>query len=429
MSVVGGELEIAIIGGGAAGLATAYLLDARHRVTLFEREAILGGNIRTLGRNVACPQLPAGVHLDAGVIEFSPEHFPRFHRLMDQLGVETRPVPVSTGLIRRTGAPLRALGKITGPGLRPRERLSALLELLRHAPEFIRFRRRARRAAADPEGLYRRDLDSLLERGPISEWMRLLIVYAYSIPRARVGETPAALAIPTLLRFTGPVSWTCVPGGVYRYVERLLARLRGRVITGARVRSVRRDARGVELTVEADHDARARLGVDAGGRRRFDRVVLATTPGQLTELLADPSDDERRRLAPWRDRELVTIVHDDLGMYARRGLRDYSEFDLFEETGGYNAHLGRLCALDPARAGYSLSFAMEPELDPARILHRQPHRTPRYSVAALATRRELLAHSGARHTFLAGAWLGDGLHEGAIESAARISATLGGRAL
>ena len=47
-------MRIAIIGGGSAGLVTAHLLDGVHEVTLFEREPILGGHVRTLNRNVAC---------------------------------------------------------------------------------------------------------------------------------------------------------------------------------------------------------------------------------------------------------------------------------------------------------------------------------------------------------------------------------------
>ena len=37
-------MRIAVIGGGASGMATAYLLDKQgHHVTVFERQPILGG--------------------------------------------------------------------------------------------------------------------------------------------------------------------------------------------------------------------------------------------------------------------------------------------------------------------------------------------------------------------------------------------------
>ena len=69
---------------------------------------------------------------------------------------------------------------------------------------------------------------------------------------------------------------------------------------------------------------------------------------------------------------------------------------------------------------------MEPEVDPRRVLHVQDHRIPLHTVAALASRREILAHNGERHTYFAGAWLGNGLHEGAVWSADQVSRLLGG---
>ena len=82
-------MRVAIVGGGAAGLATAWLLDAAHEVTLFEKEPILGGHVRTLGGNVPCATLPPGVRLDAGVIELDRHNFPAVHAWLSALGVAT----------------------------------------------------------------------------------------------------------------------------------------------------------------------------------------------------------------------------------------------------------------------------------------------------------------------------------------------------
>ena len=97
-------MEIAIIGGGAAGIITASLLDQVHAVTVFERDSILGGHVRTLGGNVRCARLPHGVRLDAGVIEFDRRHFPRFHALMEELGVAVAAVPATSGLFLADGS-------------------------------------------------------------------------------------------------------------------------------------------------------------------------------------------------------------------------------------------------------------------------------------------------------------------------------------
>lgn len=409
-------MEIAIIGGGAAGMITAYLLDGAHRVTVYERQPILGGNIRTLGRNVAVAGLPEGVFLDSGVIEFSPERFTKLHRLFAELAIELRPVPAATGLCLADGRVFASQGKIAGSRAGALVRLREALRLARLLPALHRFRRRAGRARADE--LAGRRLDEVLGDGVLDEWLRLLMVYAYSIPRDQVGAMPAALTIPTLHAFTGDVSWTSVVGGIYRYIEAILARLRGEVVTSAIVDELRRDEAGVHLRLRGAEP------------RRFDAVVIATTPERVLELLSDPSEAEVRRFAAWRGNDVDAVIHTDSGLYRRRGIVDYSEFDLFEDPPGYNAYLNRLCGIDPARGvDYHFSYNLEREIDPAKILHVQPHRTPLYTVDAYAELDAIRGANGERRTYFAGAWLGDGLHEGAVRSALAVSERLGGRSL
>ncbi|MEZ4380013.1 MAG: FAD-dependent oxidoreductase [Nannocystaceae bacterium] len=429
-------MKIAIIGGGAAGMIAAYLLDAAHEVTVFERQPILGGNIRTLGGNVDCPALAPGVVLDCGVIEFSPEHFTKLHRLFAALGVATRAVPAATGFIAADGRHDLSIGKLAASRLPLPRRAAAALRLMGLGPALRRFRRRAARADADTlrgaslgdflRAIQARGLGLGLGRARearFHEWLRLLMVYAYSIPRAEIDATPAAMAVPTLLRFTGDVSWTSLVGGIYTYVAAICAGLRGEVVTAVDVESVRRDAAGVELR---------RRGA---ATERFDKVVFATTPEQVLCLLSDASAAERRRFASWRGNDAVVQIHTDSGMYRRRGIVDYSEFDVFARPPGYNAHLNRLCGLPSAAAGdrgatdYHFSYNLAAEVDPAAVLHTQRHRTPAYTVAAIASRPEIVATNGDNHTFFAGAWLGDGLHEGAVRSALAVSERLGGRLL
>ncbi|MGB1014699.1 MAG: FAD-dependent oxidoreductase, partial [Nannocystaceae bacterium] len=280
------SLDIAIIGGGAAGMICAHLLDASHRVTVFEKQAILGGNIRTLGGNVVCPKLPANLVLDAGVIEFCSESFPVFHRLLDHLGIVTHPVLATTGCLRADGRHDRARAKLAQARLSSCQRLAGHLRLLFLTPEWLRFRRRA--AAADPASLYAHSLSDFLESGPMGQWLRLLMVYAYSIPRAKIDNMPAALTLPTLLQFTGKPKWTSLPQGVYSYIEAITQRMRGRIFTEAEV-SVRRQQSRVVV---------ARKGASP---EVFDRVIVAATPGQVLNILADPTPEEQRRFTPWQD--------------------------------------------------------------------------------------------------------------------------------
>ncbi len=411
--------RIAIVGGGAAGLLAAWLLDERHEVTLFEAAPAVGGNVVTLGGNVACPSLPPELRLEAGVVEFDRIHFPRFHALMSALDVEMRPVPISTGLFLADGSSWHSPDRLVREYRNPIHR--ALVKL-RHLP-LAQARRRflARTTGLGEADLVRHRLEDFLADDIFGTWVRLLMTYGYSISFARVGDMGAAIAVPTLRRFLSSSEWTSIVGGTSTYLERLLSRLRGTVHTSAPVVRVDRGEDGVRVTVAGQEPV------------RFDVVVLAVTPERILSLLVDPDPDERRRFGAWQTNEARTLVHTDTALYERRGVRYRSEFDLFVDArgrGGYNAYLNRLCGI-PETSGvhYGLALGLEAEIEPSRVLHEQTHFTPSYGLEALRYRQEVRETNGSRRTWYAGAWLGDGLHEGAVRSAEAVAAALGGRRL
>uniref|UniRef100_UPI00286BE6E6 NAD(P)/FAD-dependent oxidoreductase n=1 Tax=Chamaesiphon sp. OTE_75_metabat_556 TaxID=2964692 RepID=UPI00286BE6E6 len=96
-------MKIAIIGGGASGMVTAYLLDKQgHQVTVFEREPMLGGHIRTLNQNVQPNHSDCDLVLENGVLEF-PTSFDNFMDLMGELGVELELVNIGSALFMKNG--------------------------------------------------------------------------------------------------------------------------------------------------------------------------------------------------------------------------------------------------------------------------------------------------------------------------------------
>lgn len=416
-------MRIAIVGGGAAGVVAAHLLDAHHDVVLFEAAPMLGGNIRTLGLNVPCPDPDLeAFHLDAGVIEFDAGFFPTVVRLFDRLGVPTTPVPATTTFLPSRGRRLLTpeAVRLDQPG--PFRMLEAGVQMARFALAHRRFRQTIPR---DPPTLAPLSMGELLTDDPFDRWAELLCMYAYSTPRAEVAQMPAGMVIPMLADFTQAERWFRIDGGVYRYVQAITAALRGVVRTQAPVAAIHRrtgtDRRHVRITVEGE------------APEAFDAVVIATTPDRILPMLADPTDAELTRFSPWTGRDIHTLVHDDMGPYTRRGEDFATEFDVFEGDdgdGAYNALLDRLCDVHgmPDRH-FGLAFHLDDEIDPAHVIHRQDHHVPVYTVPGFAQRAAVIADNGRDHTWFVGAWLGDGLHEGAVTSAARVAAALGGDVL
>ena len=66
-------------------------------------------------------------------------------------------------------------------------------------------------------------------------------------------------------------------------------------------------------------------------------------------------------------------------------------------------------------------FQLERLIAPDHIIHTQEHHTPLYTTESFKYRDEVVATNGENNTYYVGAYLGDGLHEGAIVSALRVA--------
>ncbi|MDH3727540.1 MAG: FAD-dependent oxidoreductase [Myxococcales bacterium] len=410
-------MRIAIIGGGSAGLVTAHLLDGIHDVSVFEKAPILGGHVRTLNRNVSC-DLDPDIVLDAGVIEFERHNFPTLMRLFDSLGCETRTVPGTTTFWTHDGKHHLSPGSIRRAHEPVIERLRQRIDLVSTHIQELRFNKRTGLPDHKLRGL---TLGDLLTDSDADRWAALLATYAYSIPYERVRDMPAGLTVPMLRAFERAEGWVSLVGGSWDYLRRIVARFSGTIHTEARIASVNRREDGVTLRLASGES------VD------FDKVVLAAPPDQVLKLLADPSEAETRRFGPWRANHIHTLVHHDPSVYTRRGVTVKTEFDVIEtsaNSGGYNCHLNRLCGVpDDEARDFGLAFGIDKWIDPVKTILRQEHHTPDYSVEAHRWHVEVSQTNGENRTFHVGAWLGDGLQEGAVTSALAVSQLLGGASI
>lgn len=400
-------MKIAVLGGGASGMVTAYLLDKQgHHVTVFERQPILGGHIRTLNKNVKPNQSDCSEILESGVLEF-PTAFKDFIALMQELDVELEPVSVGSGMFFNDGS--RYLSGVT-----IENNFTGIRRLIEHLRIDTIYARSAglwvRTQFADLQDFANQPLSEYLKR-PCTRntWLKLLVMYSYSIPFELIDDFPAELAIPTLRAYIA-VNWVRVKGGVYSYIEKILARFKGEVVLNAEIDRIFRGPDAVKIVRST------------GEVQEFDKVVFATPPDQVMALLADPSDAETKRFSAWKANYATSLVHKDASMYDRYGIQKPSEFDFFQTKTrwGYNGYLNQLCGISSSQH-YFLSFQLEELIARERIIHIEKHHTPLYTTEAFRYRDEVVATNGENNTYHAGAYLGDGLHGGAITSAFRVA--------
>ncbi|MEP4300904.1 MAG: FAD-dependent oxidoreductase, partial [Paraglaciecola sp.] len=73
--------NIAIIGSGISGLTTAYLLNQKHKVSVFEKNDYIGGHTATVDIKIKQKEYS----IDTGFIVFNNKTYPRFLKLLSQL--------------------------------------------------------------------------------------------------------------------------------------------------------------------------------------------------------------------------------------------------------------------------------------------------------------------------------------------------------
>jgi uncharacterized protein len=404
-------MKIAIIGGGASGMVSAYWLNENgHDVTVFERQPILGGHIRSLNKNVHVEKISKDTFLESGVLEF-PSIFYNFVSLMQELEVELEPVSLGSALFLKNGDYLLSALDI-------QKNFKGIQSAIEHIKLDTLYMQSVglwiKMQMSKIQDLHDQPLSKYLDAGYLGDcWIELLTMYSYSMPFECINNFPAELAIPTSRDYTF-TNWLRIKGGVYSYIEKILERFKGDILVDIEVTEISRESNSV----------RVRLG--DGVVHTFDKLVFATPPDQVMGLLVDPTDEETKRFSKWQKNEIATVIHTDTLMYSRYGIRKFSEFDFLQTDNGwgYNAYLNQLCGIESSTQ-YSLAFNLDSVIAKEKILHVQNHHTPFYTVEAFKYRNEVIEKNGENNTYHVGAYLGDGLHEGAVTSAKRVAQLIG----
>ena len=406
-------MTVAVVGSGISGLAAAWLLSTRHRVTLFEAEGRLGGHSHTVDAG--------GTPVDTGFIVYNEVTYPNLTALFTHLDVATRAsemsfsVSLDDGRLEYAGTDWGGLLAQKANVLRPR-----FWTMLR---DVVRFYREA------PRDLPRLGMESLadyLERGKYSVAFRDDHLYPmaaaiWSTPAADIGRYPAAAFIGFcethgLLKLTERPVWRTVDGGSRCYVRKLAASI-AEVRTDRPVRAIRRTATGIEI---AD---------TSGETRAFDHVVVATHADDALDLLADPNREERRLLSQFRYSDNDAVLHADPKLMPRRR-RAWSSWNYLTGAGSgpkpaITYCMNKLQGIDPSQP---LFVTLNPHREPAAatVVTRVTYRHPLFDEFALRAQRELWSLQGIRNTWFCGAYFGAGFHEDGLQAGLAVAEALGG---
>jgi predicted NAD/FAD-binding protein len=408
--------KIAIIGGGASGLVTGYLLNNNHDITLYEKESIIGGNVRTLNKNVSGTSLPKNINIENGVLGFSQNYYPKFHQLLNHLGTTCHSYKPSISLFKedlfypaRTASylNLRQIWQLINKS----QFRSELLQLIAAQKDF--------KNSLPESNLYNNSFGDYCNlKGFYQKYLQALFMLSFSTPSQHVQHLPQTLLNP-YLKSLPKSTWSFVKGGVYTYMETILQKSKMNIICNAKNLKISRNATYVTIKL-------------LGEAQHYDIVIIATTPGSVKELLTDMTDAEGAIFNAMHNQNFKTIVHSDLSFYGKYEKVKKTPMDLFiaknETNFGYNTYQNDVYKL-PSKTPYSFAYNLDDVIAKDRIIHQTTHNVPLYGKNHDTKIQQIKAMNGQNRTFYVGAYLENGLHEGAVESAIKVASKLGGRIL
>jgi len=408
--------KIAIVGGGSAGLITAYLLQKKYNVTLFEKQAILGGNVRTLNQNVEAEKLPADITIENGVLGFSQNYYPNFHKLLKRLKVDYTAYKPSISLFSdKKFYPARSLSYLN---------LKTVFQLIKDSD----YRTEVLRLPVSQE-----DLEAQIKQSPMKHlsfndfifnqalfenYTKALFMLSFSTPFRFVEDLPQTLLNNYYLSLPDS-KWSFIKGGVYSYMKAILKQSRFKVVCNA-----------VNLRIQRKE---TKIQIYTGGESlEFDKVIIATPPGSVKHVLADLTAHEKEIFDDWENQAFKTIAHTDTSFYEDYKRARKTPMDLFynyrSKTIGYNTYQNRGYNL-PRKTDYCFAYGLDNLIHPDKILDVQDHIVPKYTRDHDLRIKKLKHINGSNNTFFVGAYLDNGLHEGAVNSALSVSEMLKGEML
>lgn len=412
-------MNIAIIGSGISGLTSAYLLNRKHEITLFEAGDRVGGHTHTV--EVAADGQRHAV--DTGFIVFNDWTYPNFIRLLSQIGVGFKPTQMSFSVtdpdsgLEYNGNNLNSLfaqrRNLLSPGF---------WGMLR---DILRFNKQAQADLAEGRITADITLDQYLKAGGYGE--RFILHYIVPMGAAIWSMSMAdMLGFPLrgfvrffknhgLLSVNNRPQWCVIEGGSSAYIAPLTAAFNEKIRLNCPVTHVERDEDGVVIH-------------SAAGSERFDKVVFACHSDQALALLAKPSAAEQSILGalPYADNEVV--LHTDTRLLPSKKLAWASWNYRLGGAGHtrtavtYNMNILQGIQSDTT---FCVSLNQSAGIEPSRVLGRFTYAHPQYSLSAVAAQERWEELNGAQHSFYCGAYWANGFHEDGVVSALRVARSFG----
>lgn len=404
---------VAVIGAGVSGLTAAYILQKRFDVHVFEANSRLGGHADT--RSVSPTDF-----IEMAFAVFNPIHHPNISRLLEELGITSYEVDLSTDVIC-TNCGFAHLGddplgsqKVPLRPFKVKEDTWRRFteDSQRFLPELI--------AVLDEEP--GKTVEQFLHDNGFSAYFASHFLYErlYAWLLTDIRKLPVRALVEYVggLGFgdgPGAFAMHAVSGGSRTYIERIIQNLTA-VKVSTPIQAVSRGESGVDLRDFM------------GNNYHFDKAVIAVHADQALSMLSEPTPEERAVLGAIKYSAVDVIVHTDEDMIPVKSSRSSMMLQVScansrIPSGSMHGYFNRMLKFSsPTR--YYVSYTAPGSVDSSRVLERETYDHPNITPEMIEAQRRMPDISDDVIAF-AGAYHGAPTHESGCKSGIAAAAALG----
>lgn len=409
------KYKVAVIGSGISGMSAAWFLSQRHDVTLFEKNAKLGGHTNSIEIEVNGEQTT----VDTGFIVYNEPNYPLLKAMFKHLEVDTHPTDMSFAVSIDQGR-LEYAGNNLNTLFAQRKNLLSFRHW-RMIKDILRFNKMAKTdlvRGLNPD----LSLGEYLTQNQFNETMQrdyLLPMAAaiWSCPTDTMLQFPAQsflqfFANHGLLNVNDRPQWRTVKNGAHQYLNKILAFKSFQVIQ-----------HGITEVFTSSSNKGVRIVSADGESHQFDQVVFACHADQSYDLLKNQGFE---LLKNFQYQPNQAWLHTDVNQMPR--IR--SAWASWNYLSGQDRQAKQAVAvsywmnqLQPLGIQTDVFVTLNPIVEPKAesVIQKIAYEHPVFDRAAMQAQSELGHLQGHKNCWFVGAYCGYGFHEDGLASSAELA--------
>ncbi|EDY84784.1 amine oxidase, flavin-containing superfamily [Verrucomicrobiia bacterium DG1235] len=404
--------SLAVIGTGVAGMACAYFLRYRYKITVYEKNDYVGGHTNT----VSVPEGDRDIPVDTGFMVYNNQTYPNLIRFFKHLDIKSMDTSMSFSVNDvKTGFETSYTSLSTffpsAADYVSVERYKLLLELRKLF--------KAGKAYLESGSDLELTLAEFVKRHGIDElatekFLLPMTAAIWSTPTDRMLDYPAHtlfrfLVNHGMLGFGEQFQWKTLIGGSQQYKQKVLEATNPFIKEKTAATQIKRQ------------DSKVLVRDSNGGTRAFDEVIVATHADQALELLENADPLEQNLLSLFKYNINPVALHSDEKVMPTKKKAWASWNYRYESKNGQMAgstHYWMNSLQNVSdKQNYFVSVDYDGQIDENKTHWKFTYEHPRFDSEAIQAQRSLHQLNAQGPIYYCGSYFRYGFHEDAFTSA------------